>query len=178
MTKPGTKTILPDTITTDRLFLRAPNLNDAKPMQNLANNKTIHKFLARLPYPFTDAHALDFINNIARREEEHSYAIINKNADLIGIMSLHIKKDETPELGYWLGEPFWGMGYATEAVNGVLSAALKSGINKIYAHSIEENTGSLKVLKKVGFEKISAQIDDCGQHKDVSVTRLVWRSFP
>jgi len=170
--------LLPDTIRTERLFLRAPNLNDAKPMQVLANNKTIHEFLARLPYPFTDAHALDFINNIARREEEHSYAIINKGADLIGIISLHVTRDKTPELGYWLGEPFWGMGFATEAVNGVLRAALNSGINKIYAHAIEENTGSIKVLKKAGFEEISTQIDDCGQHKDKNVTKLVWRAKP
>jgi len=167
-----------DTITTDRLFLRAPDLNDAKAMQVLANNKTIHEFLARLPYPYTREHALDFINNIARREEEHSYAITNKNSDLMGIISLHTNEDEAPELGYWLGEPFWAKGYATEAVNGVLGAALKSGINKIFAHSMEENTGSIKVLKKVGFDEISTQIDDCGQHKGVSVTRLVWQSKP
>ncbi len=169
---------MPDTITTDRLFLRAPDLNDAKALQVLANNKTIHEFLARLPHPFTIDHALDFINNIARRDEEHSYAITNKNTDLIGIMSLHFKSDEMLELGYWLGEPFWAKGYATEAANGVLGAALKSGINKIFAHAIEQNTGSIKVLKKAGFEEISTQIDDCGQHKGVSVTQLVWHAKP
>ncbi|VAW23339.1 Acetyltransferase, GNAT family, partial [hydrothermal vent metagenome] len=132
MTKLNITAKMPDTIATDRLFLRAPNLGDAEAMQVLANNKTIHKFLARLPYPFTHEHALDFINNLARWEEEHAYAIINENSDLIGIMGLRANGNETPELGYWLGEPFWGKGYATEAVNGVLGAALKSGINKIF----------------------------------------------
>ncbi|MCF6326150.1 MAG: GNAT family N-acetyltransferase [Devosiaceae bacterium] len=175
MTKEFAK-ILPDTIRTKRLFLRAPVIADVKAMQVLANNKTIHEFLARLPYPYTREHALDFINNIARRDEEHSYAITNKNSDLMGIISLHTNEDEAPELGYWLGEPFWAKGYATEAVNGLLGAALKSGINKIFAHAMEENTGSIKVLKKVGFDEISTQIDDCGQHKDKNITKLLWRA--
>lgn len=169
---------MPDEIATDRLLLRAPVHADAKAMQTLANNKNIHRFLSRLSYPYTHSHALDFINRIARREEEHSYAIINENSDFTGIVSLHLEKGEEMELGYWLGEDFWGKGYATEAAGSVLGAASKAGITKIIARTIEQNMGSIRVLQKIGFEKISTQIDDCGPHKGVKVSRLVWYAHP
>jgi len=175
-------TKFPDSIVTNRLLLRAPQLNDARALQTLANNKTIHEALARLPFPYTKDHALDFIKNIARREKEHSYAIINENNNFIGIINLHFNKNEPenepPELGYWLGEPFWKRGYAIEAVTGVLSSAFCFDFQPISARSLKKNTRSINLLKKAGFEEQSTAIGDCCQHRDVSVTRFLWRKKP
>ncbi len=164
---------IPDTIETKRLLLRAPDMSDAPALQELANNKTIHKFLARLPYPYTREHAVDFITNLARAENEHAYAITLDNA-LVGVMGLHLADADIPELGYWLGEPYWGNGYATEAALGVLQAAAAAGFSTVTARSITENNGSIAVLLKTGFLQTTEGIGDCGQHKDVCVTHFLW----
>ena len=173
MTKKETKFLLPGTINTDRLFLRAPDMTDAPALHDLANNKAIHKFLARLPHPYTREHAVDFITNLARAENEYAYAITLDNA-FIGVMGLHLADAEIPELGYWLGQPFWGNGYATEAALGVLRSAVAAGFLAVSARSITDNIGSVSVLLKAGFTQTTKGIDDCGQHKGVSVTHFVW----
>ncbi len=166
---------LADTIQTERLILRAPEVNDAPALQQLANNKTIHKFLARLPHPYSREHALDFINNLARTSDEQAYAIINGSGQFIGVMGLHLAEAQFPELGYWLGQPYWGQGFATEAALGVLNAATEAGHTTVFARSITQNKGSIAVLLKAGFIQTGEGIDDCGQHKGVSVTRFLWK---
>ncbi len=160
---------LPDMIKTERLVLRAPALADAPALTNLANNKAIHRFLARLPHPYTDEHALDFITNMARCANEHAYAIINDKNQFSGVIGLHLKSDDSPELGYWLGQNYWGKGYASEAAKALVAAASQAGYSTIFARSISANKGSIKVLEKCGFSKTDERIDDCGQHKGVLV---------
>ena len=165
---------LADTVQTKRLFLRAPHMADAPALHGLANNEAIHAVLARLPHPYTREHAVDFITNLARNENEHAYAITLDNA-LIGVMGLHLADADPPELGYWLGQPFWGNGYATEAARGVLQAAAAAGFSTVTARSITRNKGSIGVLLKAGFVQTAEGIDDCGQHQGVCVTRFVWK---
>ena len=173
MSKISLTSRLPDTIETKRLLLRAPDMSDAPALQELANNKTIHKFLARLPYPYTREHAVDFITNLARAENEHAYAITLDNA-LVGVMGLHLADADIPELGYWLGQPFWGNGYATEAALGVLQAAAAAGFSAVTARSITSNRGSISVLLKSGFAIVAENVDDCGQHHNVPLTHFKW----
>ncbi len=165
---------LPDTIGTDRLFLRAPDMADAAALQNLANNKSVHQMLARLPHPYKREHALDFITNLARSGSEHAYAILNENGDFIGVAGLHLNRDDGPELGYWLGEPYWGQGYASEAAFAVCQAAFERGFDKIFARAIAVNARSIRVLQKCGFVKTDQRLDDCGQHQGVSVVFFEW----
>ncbi len=165
---------LPDTIKADRLFLRAPNMSDAATLQQLANNKSIHAVLARLPFPYTEKHAMDFITNLARTKDEHAYTITTKNSHFIGVAGWHLDRELGLELGYWLGEPYWGKGYATEVARVMVKSALGAGYKKLFARSITANTGSICVLKKAGFKVIRAGIDDCGVHKDIHVTLFEW----
>ncbi len=165
---------LPDTIQTERLFLRAPNIKDATALQQLANNRSVHEVLARLPFPYTINHALDFISNLARTQNEHAYAITTDTGKLIGITSWHLDYTPGPELGYWLGQPYWGKGYATEVAIAMVSAASRAGYEKLFARSITANQGSLNVLKKAGFNISAAGVDDCGIHKDIHVTIFQW----
>ncbi|VAW15254.1 hypothetical protein MNBD_ALPHA12-365 [hydrothermal vent metagenome] len=165
---------MPDTIATKRLRLRAPDLADAAALQQLANNKTIHKFLARLPHPYTKEHALDFITNLARTKDEHAYAILTRSGEFIGVIGLHLNRDNGPELGYWLGQPYWGQGYASEAARALVSAASQAGYSTIFARSISANKGSICVLAKVGFVQTAEGIDNCGQHQGVCVARFRW----
>ena len=166
---------LPDIIRSRRLCLRAPQIADAGALQKLANNKKIHRMLARLPYPYEMRDALDFLGKAERDREERVYAITSEDGDFAGIISLRSGPDPAPELGYWLGEPYWGRGYASEAVRIVLEAAGRVGIGEIVARSITENIASLKVLKRAGFVEISRGIDDCGQHEGICVTKMQWK---
>lgn len=58
------------------------------------------------------------------------------------------------EIGYWIGEPYWGKGYSTETVRLLLNFAFEAlNLLRVYTNIYEYNTGSMKVLEKVGFEK-------------------------
>jgi len=164
---------LPEPIITERLILRAPLIKDAKDLAHLLNNKNIHKMLARAPYPYYKSDAIEFINEIVRTKVEHGYAITDKNDVFIGIISLHITDAGEAEIGYWLGEPFWGKGLMSEAVKALIDAALKTGIcPPMVSRAITINKGSIKVLKNCGYKITDTHIDDCGQHKGVMVTHL------
>ncbi|MCF6343968.1 MAG: GNAT family N-acetyltransferase [Devosiaceae bacterium] len=163
---------LPDEIKTERLILRAPSLKDKADLQELANNKEIHKFLARLPHPYKEEHAIDFINNLARTKQEHAYAIISKTDGFIGVIGWHLDRELGLELGYWIGQGFWGKGYASEAAKAMIIAAKDCGHKKLFARSITANIGSIRVLEKAGFIIIDESIDDCGVHKGIMVTFL------
>ena len=70
----------------------------------------------------------------------------------IGLAPAHI--DEGVELGFWIGKPYWGRGYATEAARALLGFAFYDlGVTQIVAGAFRENRASLCVLEKVGFEK-------------------------
>jgi RimJ/RimL family protein N-acetyltransferase len=161
---------LPETIATDRLVLRAPNRTDVVPMARLANNQNIYKWLSRLPHPYGEADAVEFIDRIARGPEEHAYAITTRDDDFIGTIGLHLNPEESAELGYWLGEPYWGEGYGSEAVAGLLAAADAAGCDRIAARAQSANLASCRVLEKSGFVETSQRIADCGPHKGRSIT--------
>ena len=165
---------LPDIIKADRLTLRAPTMADAPALHQLANNKSIHKFLSALPFPYTRAHAIDFITKLARAKNEHAFAITTPDDDLVGVIAWHLDREIGLELGYWIGEPFWGKGYATLAVSLLINATQKFGHRKFFARAMTGNPGSIRVLEKSGFIKISEGIDDCGIHKGIHMSVFKW----
>ncbi len=71
---------------------------------------------------------------------------------LIGAVSLRIERDDQrAELGYWIGRPYWGQGYCTEAVRAVLSFGFQQlGLNRIYAGHFSRNPASGRVMQKAG----------------------------
>lgn len=142
---------LPDRLTTERLTLRAPAPKDASAMAQLANNAKIHA-MTTLPFPYGEADALSFIQDFARSGTEHAYAMMLADGTLIGVAGLHLKPGSAPELGYWIGEPFWGQGYASEAAGALVSAAMEEGACKtLRAQARAENLASRRVLEKLGF---------------------------
>ena len=144
---------LPGRIATKRLVLRAPMRGDVPDLVRLADNKTIADRLARLPHPYTRADAIGFIEILAQRPDERPYAI-TLDDHLIGVIGFSFGEGKPPELGYWLGEPFWGKGYMTEAGKALIEAAQKTGqFDLVAARALASNDGSLNVLKKLGFKQ-------------------------
>lgn len=152
---------LPTTLTTARLVLTTPALAHVPQMAVLANNKRIHEVLSRLPYPYAEEHGTDFVNNIARTETEFAWSILF-DGTYIGTMGLHLLPNQLPELGYWLGEPHWGQGFATEAGRAVIDAARAAGAAALRSRALLTNTGSRNVLKKLGFVEIGEDTDTSG----------------
>lgn len=152
---------LPATLLTDRLVLTTPTLAHVPEMAVLANSRAIYEVLSRLPHPYDESHARDFVQNIARGPEEFAWSILLQGS-YIGTMGLHLQPDQLPELGYWLGQPYWGHGYATEAAQAVVAAARTAGYRALRSRALLTNTASRNVLRKVGFIETGEDVDKAG----------------
>ena len=145
--------LLPTKIETKRLILRAPIRGDVPVLVQLANNKNIAEKLARLPSPYTRADGIAFVEIFSQRADERPYAITNPHGDFMGIVGFTFVPGHPPELGYWLGEPFWGKGFMSEAVKALLEAAHATRqFPTIASSALATNAGSLSILAKAGFK--------------------------
>lgn len=152
---------LPATLPTARLVLTAPTLAHAPAIAHLCNNPNIHRWMARLPFPYTLEDARFFIETIAPGPTEHCYAVLHAD-HCIGVIGLHFAAGEWPELGYWLGEPYWGQGFATEAALAVVAAARAAGATALRSRALAANARSRHVLEKAGFVETHAGPEPLG----------------
>ncbi len=137
--------------------IRRLNISDAESLSRQANNKKIWDNLRDyIPYPYTVENAKEFI---ARTENENpalTFGILFEK-DLCGVIGLVEKTDVNrlcSELGYWIGESFWGKGIATKAVNLVTDYGFKVlSLERIYSSVFDFNQASMRVLEKNGFKK-------------------------
>ena len=108
---------------TKRLVLRAPRLEDAKAVAVLANDRRIAENTARIPHPYKLTDAETFIANVNGSEGEAVFLVTQRDGTVMGACGVSIGDEQPPELGYWLGVPHWGKGYATEALHAVIDYA-------------------------------------------------------
>jgi RimJ/RimL family protein N-acetyltransferase len=140
-------------LATARLQLRAPQREDAPAIAALANDRRIAENTARIPHPYTLADAEGFLRYIEDSETETAFAITLADDALIGICGLRTKPRKAPEIGYWLGAPYWGHGYATEAARAVIDHAFEDlGLERLEAGARVSNPASRRVLEKCGFQ--------------------------
>jgi RimJ/RimL family protein N-acetyltransferase len=141
-------------LVTQRLVLRPPHADDVAELAELANNRRIAEMLGRMPHPYGDLEAKAFIAmTMAHRGGGCAYAITNAdNGAFVGCAGLNA----TPrglELGYWIGEPYWGRGYATEAAHAVVDLAFRAtAIDVLHVSCRVINAGSRRVIHKCGFQ--------------------------
>jgi RimJ/RimL family protein N-acetyltransferase len=144
---------LPHRIATPRLTLRAPIRGDVPDLVRLADNPVIAERLARLPSPYTRADGIAFVEIFAQRADERPYAMVLDDR-FIGVVGLSFHPGAPPELGYWLGEPWWGRGLMSEAAKAVCDAAFATRrIDRIIARALPTNLASQRVLEKLGFTR-------------------------
>jgi RimJ/RimL family protein N-acetyltransferase len=130
-------------------------LDDAVAVQRHANNRKIWLNLRDIfPHPYTlqDAHA--FLGSVLKEAPTTTFAVAN-GSEAIGCIGLRLGTDvhrKTAEMGYWLGEPFWGRGIMSEAVQEFTRWAFDAfELQRIFAESFEANKASGRVLEKAGF---------------------------
>src|SRR5215471_1766978 len=104
-------------LATERLILRAPCFEDARMIAALVNDRRIAENTLRIPHPYGLADAQSFITAANTTASEIVFLIARRGGALIGACGIAQFGEERPEIGYWLGVPFWGQGYATEAAS-------------------------------------------------------------
>jgi len=141
------------TLRTDRLILRPFTMADAPEVQRLAGAYEVALNTLLVPHPYPDGAAEEWI---ASHEEAyaqnaiHHFALEADDA-LVGAMGLVMKGDGLAEIGYWIGHPYWGRGYATEAGRAVVRYGfIECGLQRIYAAHFFRNPASGRVLRKLG----------------------------
>jgi RimJ/RimL family protein N-acetyltransferase len=139
---------------TERLVLRSPRLEDAKAIATLANDRRIAENTRRIAHPYTIDHAEQFIASHCVAGGDLVFVITLGNGTVIGGCGITASDAESPsELGYWLGLPFWGKGYATEAVRAVIDHAFTEADHAaLHAGARVTNPSSRRILEKCGFQ--------------------------
>ena len=143
---------------TDRLLLRPFTLADAPVAQQLAGDRDIASNTLNIPHPYENGMAEEWISTHQEQFEQGEsviFAITLRNDDgLIGAIGLTInQRYERAELGYWIGKPYWGNGYCTEAAKAVLHYGFTVlGLHRIYATHMSRNPASGRVMEKIGMK--------------------------
>jgi RimJ/RimL family protein N-acetyltransferase len=137
---------------TKRLTLRMPRLEDAKTLAALANDRRIAENTARIPHPYKLADAEAFISGANKGAADAAFLITLRGKTVIGACGV-TTLDRQAELGYWLGVPYWGQGYATEALHAVIDFAFTDLAHEaLNAGARVTNPASRRVLEKCGFQ--------------------------
>lgn len=136
---------------TERLTLRAPGREDVEAITLLANDRRIAENTARIPYPYGIEDADQFVASVNRQDGEATFLITCADT-LIGACGIELR-ELGPEIGYWLGVPFWGKGYATEAVRALIDHAFADLMHEVLCSGARvSNPASRRVLQKCGFQ--------------------------
>lgn len=145
-------------LNTDRLKLRKLVPEDIPSLVRYADNRKISDNIINIPYPYREPDAVFRISYVVqgfRKKTLYVFAIAWKESgEFIGEASLHVEDGGQAQLGYWVGEPFWNKGIATEAVGAILKFGFEQlNLSRIYATAHIRNTASVKVLLKNGMKK-------------------------
>ncbi len=140
-----------------KVILRALNPSDKTRMAQLANNKKIWDNVRDgFGHPYTERNAEEFIQRQANSDSEKVF-VINYNGEFCGLIEMIFQKDgyrKSAEIGYWIGEPFWGKDIVTKAIELITRYAFDElKLIRIYAGIFEYNVGSIRFLDKNGFQK-------------------------
>lgn len=136
--------------------LRPWTLADIDSLVRYANNANIAQFMTDgFPHPYTQENAENFIAFAIKDDPIHIFAI-DVNGEAIGGIGLHPQNDiqrKNAELGYWLGEPFWGKGIMSQAIKQIVNFGFQSyDIDRIFARPFGSNTASQRILERNHFQ--------------------------
>lgn len=138
-----------------RCTVRRWRMSDADALVRHANNIRVAQHLRdRFPHPYTRRHALDFLRFSTSPSDSANLAI-DVGGEAVGAVGYVPGTDVerySAEIGYWLGEDYWGRGIATEALL-LVTAHVFEALNmlRLYALPFADNAGSIRVLEKAGY---------------------------
>jgi RimJ/RimL family protein N-acetyltransferase len=127
-------------------------MSDARRVAQFCGDPSVGRNLSMTPIPYFDVTAEGWILIMRARaglQKEFLFAVDRPDEGLIGVVGAHRRGPEGFEVGYWYGRPFWGVGYATEALTAFLAEARRLG--ELSAGHFIDNPASGRVLSKAGF---------------------------
>ena len=144
------------TLSTERLILRPLRPEDAPAVERYCGNWKVARMTTRIPHPYPAGLAADWIagldGNAGEGGDQGYRFAIECEGELVGVIGLERMRSEDFEIGYWIAEPWWGKGLATEAVRRVIAFALDDlELERLVAGHFEDNPASGRVLEKCGF---------------------------
>lgn len=152
---------------TGRLILRVPRIEDMAWIAELADNRKVAEMTANIPHPYGMADAAAFLANLPGGREAATFAAFLKNDAVlrgapdtaigppipVGMCGFVRRDEDAPEIGYWLGEPYWERGIATEMVRALIDHAFGDRrLDALVASARVVNPASRHVLEKCGFQ--------------------------
>jgi RimJ/RimL family protein N-acetyltransferase len=169
---------------TQRLTLRKPVMADAIAVTELANDRRIAENTRRLPHPYSQDDAEQFVGSLQDEAATDAVFLIELDYRPIGMVGVDWREPDAPELGYWLGVEHWGRGFATEAVRAAIDYTFEEfAIDQLVAGARVANPASRNILEKCGFQWTGVQLhrfEAIGSSTPVDcfkLTRGVWSSL-
>jgi [ribosomal protein S5]-alanine N-acetyltransferase len=148
---------------TERLILRPFTEDDADRVTLLCGDRAIASTTLNIAHPYERRMAVEWIRTHGpsfSAEISVTYAVVRREDNLlVGAMGLGLQRPHgRAELGYWIGVPYWGQGYATEAARRVVQYAFEDlGLHKVYATHLARNPASGRVMRKIGMQQEGVQ---------------------
>ncbi len=139
----------------DNCEIRNYRINDTEALLKYANNWNVSINLRDgFPFPYTIQDASDWVDFTLHQIPQTNFAIATQ--ELIGGIGITLQSDvyrKSAEIGYWLGEPFWGKGIITKALAAMTKYAFNNfDLIRLYAFVFETNPASIRVLEKAGYK--------------------------
>ena len=173
----------PCVLETERLSLRRPTLADVKAIARLANDRRIAENTRRLPHPYSQDHAIEFVRFTAAEPREIAF-LIEYNFAPIGTVGINMIEPDAPALGYWLGVAHWGQGFGTEAARAMIDYFFEEFDREhLFAGARVTNPASRNILEKCGFQWSGVELHrfealGCSSPVDrFRLSRSVWSSL-
>ena len=141
------------TLQTERLVLRPFELSDAAEVQRLVGEREIAATTINIPHPYEDGVAEKWIASHPERfakGEVANFAICDRESgSLVGAITLFLSlENERAEIGYWIGRPYWGRGYCSEAAQAIVHYGFdERGLNRIFGEYMASNPASGRVME-------------------------------
>ncbi len=138
--------------------LRKLHISDAPKIALMLNNKKIWDQLRDyIPFPYTEKDGEEFIAFVHSQSSQQVFGILNKEDELCGVVGLVVQSGIyriSAEIGYWLGEDYWGQGIMSKAVELITNYGFDElKLERIYTSVFEFNKASIRILEKNGYEK-------------------------
>ncbi len=166
---------------TVRLNLRPLQPEDALAVSTLAGNWNVARHTLRVPHPYTRPMAEAWIAQTLQAWHKQEGLVLamahRQQGVLLGVIGLEYTGPAEADLGYWVGEPWWGRGYATEAVKAMLALGFERlGLQAIGAEHLASNPASGRVMQKAGMVHAASLIRPDRDGWKVPVERYLARA--
>lgn len=164
------------------ISIREWRINDKAALaENLNNLNVLNNLRDGLPYPYTEQDAEDFIRAMLSSDKNNTFAFAitldDKAIGSIGVFRQDNIHFHTAEMGYYIGEAYWGNGYATSAIKQVCRYVFEhTDFIRIFAEPFSHNIASCRALEKAGFKyegTLKSNAVKCGNIVDMKMYALI-----